>query len=213
MVQYDHREFVKTGGPLSDLFLPQNQDMLSSFPLVEMSEVKGEGRYFPLKAKNRLRMTNHNLAGKNLETRVLPALQNDALSLVGKRELNELDSLIRSSRASIDHPVISQKTKVLDLYCLICAKVVLQRKKMSWQVRLENEFPFYVLLNAPEHFRMKENRGSCLYVFCHIFVEAPSTFGGFCKCVGLKIYCSFICFGSLEEFSVADFETNFYFFY
>ena len=213
MVQYDHREFVKTGGPLSDLFLPQNQDMLSSFPLVEMSEVKGEGRYFPLKAKNRLRMTNHNLAGKNLETRVLPALQNDALSLVGKRELNELDSLIRSSRASIDHPVISQKTKVRDLYCLICAKVVLQRKKnvLAGARRKWNSILCYA--KCPEHFRTKENRGSCLYVFCHIFVEAPSTFGGFCKCVGLKIYCSFIFVGSLEEFSVADFETNLYFFY
>ena len=64
--------------------------------------------------KNRLRLTNQNLAAKSLETRVLPVLENEALSLVAKHELNKLDSLIRSSRASIDHPVISQKQRQWD---------------------------------------------------------------------------------------------------
>ena len=48
--EYDHKDFIKLVD-FSDLFLPQNQEMLTSFSLVEMLEIKGGRQIFSSESK------------------------------------------------------------------------------------------------------------------------------------------------------------------
>ena len=110
--QYPPRVWVRTGGPVSYFFLPQNQNVLKEYNLLELSEIKGKGRYFPLHNKNRLRLSDKDMTTFNLEEKVPPVLRCQARKLINSRRLNSFESMVKGSRATLNHPVVKSKVQV-----------------------------------------------------------------------------------------------------
>ena len=133
IVPYNSK-FWAADGPLSELDFPQNLQLKNSFPIHELTEVKGKGRYFTFHQKNRHRFTGKDLTVMGLQEKVLPAFHDKAIELLGKRKLNEFDSLVKSSRATQNHPTIRQQVQLLatnntPVYVFFNARAMCSSKK------------------------------------------------------------------------------------
>ena len=134
IVPYNSKFWAAEDGPLSELDFPQNLQLKNSFPIHELTEVKGKGRYFTFHQKNRHRFTGKDLTVMGLQEKVLPAFHDKAIELLGKRKLNEFDSLVKSSRATQNHPTIRQQVQLLatnntPVYVFFNARAMCSSKK------------------------------------------------------------------------------------
>ena len=113
IVPYNSKFWAAEDGPLSELDFPQNLQLKNSFPIHELTEVKGKGRYLTFHQNNRHRFTGKDLTVMGLQEKIFSAFQDKAIELLGKKKLNEFDSLVKSSQATQNHPTIRQQVQLL----------------------------------------------------------------------------------------------------